>query len=253
MRAETRRQLKQDRFAATVAQEVEWASEHRRQLVIGGIVVAVVLALGLGWWWWNGQQDLKASAQLAEAIRTYTAPIVTPDQPPVPGQPSFNSAADRAKAALKLFADIENKYGSTTSGKVARYYTGLCFRDSGDIADAEKALKKSADDGDVDRAALAKFALAELYAAQSRNDDAVKAYNDLAAHPAASVSRSTALLTLAQFYEELKQPQQARDTYQQILKDDSKSQFGQYAQTRLAALGGAPAPQPNQPKPPDQK
>jgi len=247
VRAETRRQLKQDRFAATVAQEVAWAGEHRKQLMFGGITVALLLAAGITLWYWNGQRNLTASVRLAEAQRTYEAPIVpagTP-APPTPAEvPTFTSTTDRARAALKIFAEIADQYSSTASGKIARYYTGLCYRDAGDFASAETALKKSADDGDKERASLAKYALAEIYVAQKRDGDAANVYNDLAAHPTGVVSRPTALLQLAQMYEDRKQAEQARSVYQQIAKDDPKSPAGQYAQARVTELGGAITPPP---------
>jgi TolA-binding protein len=236
VRAETRRQLKQDRFATTVAQEVAWAGEHRKQLTIAGVVIAIVVAAGLGLWYWNNRQDIAAAAKLGEAQTIYRAPIVPAGTPSTPDNPTFSSAAERAKTALKLFAAIADQYSHTNSGKLARYYTGLCYRDMGDYNNAEAALKKTADSGDKDLAALSKFALGELYASQNRLNDAAAQYKDLAAHPAGTVSRTTALLQMAQMYENRKQLPQARDAYQEIVKDNAKSQAGAFAQTKVNEL-----------------
>lgn len=233
MRAETRRQLKQDRFATTIAQDVAWANEHRKQLIVAAVIVAALVAAGVALWYWNSQRDITAGVKLGEAQTVYRAPIVAAGTPSTPDNPSFTSAADRAKAALKLFAAIADQYGSTTSGKIARYYMGLCYRDMGDFGNAETALKKVADSGDKDLSALAKYALAELYVSQNKINEAAGAFNDLAAHPATTVSRTTALLQLAQVYEDRKQLDQARNTYQQIVKDDAKSQAGAYAQQKV--------------------
>jgi len=253
VRAETRRQLKQDRFAATVAQEVAWVGEHRKQLIISAVVVAILVAASFGLWYWNSRRDEAAGVKFGEAEKLYRAPIVAAGTPSTPENPVFPSAADRAKAALKLFTAVADQYGSTNSGKIARYFSGLCYRDMGDFQSAEAALKKSSESGDNDLRALAKFALAELYAAQNRLNDAAAVYNDLAAHPATTVSRATALLQLAQMYEDHKQLAPARDAYQQVVKSDPKSQAGLYAQQKVTELNaqlGTPQPQAQPQTPP---
>jgi tetratricopeptide (TPR) repeat protein len=236
VRAQTRHQLKQDRFAEAVMHQVDWASEHRKTLIIGGLVAAAVLALALGGWYVNGQRNLTASAKLGEAVRVYQAPIVPAGTPATPGQQTFTSAADRAKAAQALFADIADHYGSTDSGKIARYFLGLTYKDQGNIPAAEGALKNVADSRDKDLAAMAKYALGEMYVAQKRNNDAINIYKDLAEHPTPSVSKNTAQLELADLYENMQQPQQAKTIYEQIRKDDPKSSAAQYAQARLSSL-----------------
>jgi predicted negative regulator of RcsB-dependent stress response len=236
VRAQARHQLKQDRFAEAVMHQVDWATEHRKKLIVSGVVAAVVLALALGAWYVNGQRDLTASAKLGEAVRVYESQIVAPGTPATPGQQTFTSAADRAKAAQALFADIADHYGSTSSGRIARYFLALTYKDMGNTSAAETTLKKVADSRDKDLANLAKYALGELYVAQKRNNDAIALYKDLAAHPTPSVSKNTAQLELAGLYETMQQPQQAKAIYEQIRKDDPKSSAAQYAQARLSNL-----------------
>ena len=54
MRAETRHQLKQDRFSkATIQvaeQTVHWTVEHKGKLIAGAIVVLVLAGAALGGW-----------------------------------------------------------------------------------------------------------------------------------------------------------------------------------------------------------
>jgi len=68
VRAETRHQLKQDRFSrATIGAAeatVHWSVEHKSKLVTSGIVVLVVLVGGLGAWFYLQQQDQKAGIEL---------------------------------------------------------------------------------------------------------------------------------------------------------------------------------------------
>jgi len=86
-----------------------------------------------------------------------------------------------------------------------------------------------------DLAALGKFALASVYRAENKEAEAIKLYQELAAHPASTVPRSTAQLELAALYQQ-KQPEEAAKLYQQIQKDDANSPAAQTAASRLASL-----------------
>jgi tetratricopeptide (TPR) repeat protein len=194
------------------------------------------LAVVITFWYVNSQRNLTASTKLGEAQRILETPLTPAGTPPVAGQQSFSTAADRAKAALPQFIAIADHYGWTTSGHIARYYEGIAYRDMGDAANAEKVLKKSAGDHDKDLASFSNYALAQLYEAQGRDKEAVDAYQELVKHPSDAISQSTARLYLAQYYENKQQAAQARNIYQQIAKDDPKSQAGQFAQARLSVL-----------------
>ena len=99
MRAETRHQLKQDRFSqATIGAAeatVHWTVEHKTRLVFGGVALAVVLAIAVGGWYYLNQQDQKASIQLNQAIRTLDtryAPRERPRSPMHPASPPPRNA-----------------------------------------------------------------------------------------------------------------------------------------------------------------
>ena len=90
MRAETRRQLKQDSFSRVTIEAAEktahWSVEHRSTLIISAIVVAVALAVGIGGWYYLNDQDQKASLELSIAVRTTETPLRPAD---APEQPDF--------------------------------------------------------------------------------------------------------------------------------------------------------------------
>ena len=240
MRASARHQLKQDRFAQTVAgtavDTFSWATHHRRTTIIGGVVAAMVLAAAVGGWFYWQRQGEAASEELGRAMRIYEAPVVAKDAAMPPGTLTFTSAEARARAAQKAFQQIADKYPHTASGRLARYFNALALRDEGNHSAAEAQLKQVADFRDKDVAALARYGLASLYAATNRDADAVRLYKDLADHPTNTVSKSTAQLELAALYE-AKQPQDARRIYEQIRSEDPKSAAAQTAAERLSALG----------------
>lgn len=232
----TRRQLKEDKFAETAQDAAQWATGHRKLLVwvIGLIVVAVLATTGIVTW--RNRQIDQANEELVAAMKTWNAPLRPAGSPAPTGEdtPSFTSATERAKAAEKQFTEIANKHSLVAPGKIARYLSGEAMLQAGDKAGAEQQIKKAADSGDRDLAALAKMSLASIYRNSNRQADAAKIYKDLADHPAPTVSKATAQLALAEMYETT-DPQQAKTIYQQVQKDDPQSMAAQVATQKLSS------------------
>ncbi|MBS1852157.1 MAG: tetratricopeptide repeat protein [Acidobacteria bacterium] len=237
MRAETRHQLKQDKFSkATInaaEQTVHWSIEHQKSLVIAAIVVVLALLAGLGGWYYMNQQEQKASLELGKAIRTLETPVRPEGVPPQPDYPSFGSSKERATQAHKEFQAVVSKYGHTTAGDVARYLLGQTAADLGDYAEAERELKEVASSSKKDTAALANFALASVYRQQGKNKDAISLYKGLIDKPAATVSKPTAQLALAETYLSDQQPLDAKKIYEQVQKDNPTSPAARLASAQL--------------------
>jgi tetratricopeptide (TPR) repeat protein len=229
----SRRQLKEDKFAATAQGAAEWATGHRKLVIwVLGAIVIVVLAT-TGFLTWRSRQMDQANDELAGAMRTFNAPLGAQAAQQDPNTPTFNSAAERAKAAAKQFQEIADKHSMVAPGKVARFMYGVALLQQGDKANAEQEIKKAADSGDKDLASLAKMSLASLYRDSNRQADAAKIYKELADHPTASVSKATAQLALADMYEKT-DPQQATAIYQQVQKDNPQSMAARVAAQKLA-------------------
>lgn len=244
MRASTRYQLKHDKFADTVAgtaaDTFSWVSDHRTRMIVGAVIAVVVVGGAIGGWFYYQQQNDKANLAFGQAMRTYQTPILPAGMPAIPDQPSFPSASARAQAARKEFAAIAEQYPHTAVGHIAHYFVGITLKDAGDYGGAEKELKDVASSSNKDVAALAKYALASIYAATNRNADSVKTYKDLIDHPTDSVAKSTAQLELAALYEQIQQPGDAAKLYAELTKDDPKGPVGQFAQSKLTALNHPP-------------
>ena len=96
MRAETRHQLKQDRFSKATIEAAEktvhWTVEHQSKLIVAAIAVLAVAAIAFGGWYYLNLQDEKASGELSTAVRTFEAPVRPAGMPPQPGFDSFASS-----------------------------------------------------------------------------------------------------------------------------------------------------------------
>ena len=240
MRAETRHQLKQDAFSRVTINAAEktahWTVEHRSTLIISVAVVVIVVAAVLGGWYYLNSQDEKASLDFSVAVRTMETglrPAGTPAQPDIP---SFTSAKERSEAAQKQFQAIVDKYPHTRTADMAHYFLGVNAASLGDNAAAERNFKEVASAGNKDVAAVAKVALASLYAQINRPKDAIAIYQELINKPTTSVGKSSAQLQLAEVYQNNNQPLDAKRLYESIKKDNPGNEAGQLATEKLAAL-----------------
>jgi TolA-binding protein len=232
--AYTRQQLKQDKFAETVAEQVSWAVEHQKTLATAAIVAVAAIVIVAGGWIYYNQRDQAAAAEIGAALRIYDAPL-RPASAPKPDYTTFTSAKERAEAARKAFQQVQDKYPHTRAAEFARYFMGVTSLNLGDTATAKKILREVADSHSENLSALGKFALASVYRAENKDAEAVKLYQELAAHPASTVPKTTAQLELASLYQQ-KQPDEAANLYQQIQKEEPNSPAAQVAASRLASL-----------------
>ncbi len=240
MRAETRHQLKEDRFSRAAIEAAEktahWTVEHQSKLIVAGIVVAIIAAILGGSLYYVGTQDEKASADLSVAVRAFEAPVRPAGMPPQPGYESYASLQERATEAHKQFQAIVDKYPHTKTAEMARYFVGLTDTQLNDNAGAERNLQQAASSSNKDFAALAKFALASLYRGESKDAQAIDLYKQLADKPTTTVSKSTAQLELAGFYESKDRTAEAKKLYEQIQKENPATEAASLAQRRAAAL-----------------
>ena len=240
MRAQTRHQLKQDAFSRVTFDAAErtrdWSAEHRSTLIIGTIVVVVVLGLGIGGWYYLSTQDEKASFDLSQAVRTMDTPLRQAGTPEQPDFPTFSSVKERSEAAQKQFRAIADKYPHTRTADMAHYFLGVTATSLGNNAEAERNFKDVISSGNREVAAVAKSALASLYAQTSRTKDATALYQELINKPTASVSKVSAQLQLAEVYQNSNQSSDAKKLYEQVKKDNPGNEAGQLATQKLAEL-----------------
>ncbi len=236
MRAETRHSLKEDRFSQAAADTVHWTVEHKSKLTIAGIVVVAAAIIGFGGWYYINTQDTKASLDLGVAARILEQPIRPAGVPAQPGYPSFASSQERATEARTKFQAIVDRYPHTRTADMARYFVGLTSSQLGDYSAAERNLQEVANASNKDLASLARFALASTYRAENKSTQAVDLYKQLIDKPTTTVTKATAQLELADFYEGQQKPDEAKRIYDQIQKENPATEVAQLAQQRAGKL-----------------
>ena len=226
-----RRQLKHDKFVDQVGQSVEYATEHRDQMIKwgGAALVLLILAVG-GYWYLNHQHNIRQEA-LRNAMQTFEAGI---------GQggefiKSFPTQEEKDKAVVKELTDVATKYSGKQEGQIARYFLGLYYSDKGNLAEAEKHLKIAAEGGKDAYASQAKLSLSQLYASTGRQADAEKLLRSVVDDPTVLVSKEQATIALAKVIAP-KNSAEARK-----LLEPLRSERGPVSRAAITALGEIPA------------
>jgi TolA-binding protein len=240
VRAETRRQLKEDKFSKATLQVAEqtvhWSAEHKGKVIAAAVVVVVVVAAVLGGFYYLTLQDQKASVEFSKAVQTLSEPIRPAGMPPQPEYPSFASANERATEAHKQFQTIAEKYPHTHAADFAHYFLGVTSAQLGDNAAAERELKPVTEYHNAEISSLARLALASVYRNTNRNKDAEDLYNQLIQKPTSTVSKISAQMQLAETYVADGKASDAKKIYEQIQKDAPQSEAAQLASNRLQEL-----------------
>jgi tetratricopeptide (TPR) repeat protein len=230
---QTRHALKGDKFAQATADSVSWLSGHRsgvlRWVIGGGVVIVLGIALVV----FLTMRSTAADTALGAAMDTYTAPLAQPGLPA--GNGVYATAADRLKAANKQFAAVAQQYSWMSQGTKARYFAGITDAELGQNASAESELKAAAGSWNRDVANLAKLALAGLYHQTGRDAQAIGVYNELVAKPSETVSAVVAQLDLADLYAAQGKQDQARALWARVKDSDKEGAAGAIATQKLGA------------------
>ena len=232
MDTQTRHAIKHDALIDQAHSALGWLEDHKSEAILFTVIVVAVLAIGIGSILFYQHRQDEASIAFGAAMDIYSAPVTQPDTPAEPGVRTYPSSVARAEAANTEFLKVADSFGSTDAGKNALYFLGLTYMEMGKTSEAETALKKVAEHGDKNLAALADLALVSVYRQSGRTQDAIQLLNHLAAHPTATVPAGEANLELAGIYEETN-PGQAKQIYAQLKDKDSKTTAGQIAAQKL--------------------
>jgi tetratricopeptide (TPR) repeat protein len=232
MDTRTRHALKKDKFAQATANSVSWVSGHRssvlRWTIAGALVVVLVVGALIFW----DMKSTVADSALGAAMDIYIAPLAIPGAPAESGV--YSTASDRSKAANKLFAAVAAQYGWLPQGAKAHYFAGITDQELGQTAAAESELKIAANSWDRNLANLAKLALASIYHQTNRDPQAVDIYNALITKPSVTVSAGVAQLDLADLYAAQGKQDQARKLWAQVKDADKDGAAGSIAAQKLA-------------------
>jgi predicted negative regulator of RcsB-dependent stress response len=232
---QTRHALKQDKFVNATTSGLEWVGDNRANVIKFLIGVALLIGIIVAGAVVYQNRSAAANQLFGQAMDVYQTPLAHPNQPAEPGQKTYATAADRAKAAYPLFQQTADQYGWMRAGEMARYFAGITELDLGKTDQARSDLEKATHSGGSNLESLAKLALANLNEQTGKTSEAVSLFQDLIQHPTTTVPKAQAQFQLAALYETTN-PQEARRLYAEIKDQNKDTDAAQIATQKLAAL-----------------
>lgn len=136
------------------------------------------------------------------------------------------------------FEKVISQYGGTEAGNMAKFYAGTIYLKTGDLAKAAKYLKEFDTDAPQVQARAYKL-LADAYADQGKNADALSYYKKAAHTFEADEQASAEYLYMAAYFADrgMNDKKQAIELYKELKKKYPQSQYSFDADKYLAQAG----------------
>jgi TolA-binding protein len=197
----TKKELKQDKLVTFYFQANTWLENNLKYVT--GAVMAIVILIVLGILFSNSSKSTneKASVELTRAVHTFESGDV--------------------QGSLSLFNSLVEKYGSTKSGKMARYYLANAFYKNQDFENAQMQYKKFASSfsGDHYITLSALAGVASCMEQKQQFDKAAQEYEKIAEKNPKSFDAAHYLLKASQCYLKANNSSRANVLLDKIIKD----------------------------------
>ena len=199
-----------------------WVHENRQKagMIAGGIVVAVLLAVGVKAY--IDRSSGQRSNAVAAAVARYTA------------APAGAIPADLRQE----LATLADRYAGSPEGAVARFFQAGALAAAGETEKARQLYTTLAAPGSqqADLSLLARQALAYLDLAGGSVDAALTAFQDLLKVQDGAVARAQIMLEIAAIHERQGRAAEARKVYQALLAEHPDGSWVATAKDRLRFL-----------------
>ncbi len=248
----TRREIKRkDQFVTTVEETLDYSRSHI-QLIVGAVVAVIVgVLLVAGIRWYQDSRSEKSNAALAEAMETFSAPIVAEGGTPPEGYkgPTFVDEASRDAAAKEHFQSVIEAYGSSDAGAVARLLLADMAASEGDLETARQGWQAYLDHGGDNMLAMqAHVNLLQLRRESGEAETVASELQDMLRSEPPPLPEDLVLYELGQTLEQLERSDEALPHYRRLMEEFPQSGYASPARLKVNRLGGAD-PGPTGPNP----
>lgn len=222
----SREQLKRNELGEAVEASIHYAEDHLRTILMAVGALAAVAAIGWGIFAWTSSRRASANELLARALKVAGAPVESTARPDDPVSPSFASEAARDARAKELFTQLDDRYGSTAVGRVAKLYLAEAARRAGDRAAARALWEKYLDQDPTGTVAgTVRVNLFQLDREEGKGEALVASIQKMLEDPAKPLPADLLLYQLALTYEQLGRPGDARSAYRRIVDEHPQSPY----------------------------
>jgi len=199
----SKKDLKEDKLVTYYFQVQDWL-EVNAKLVYGALAIIIVLD-GAFTYYENSQEKAEqlASVDLSKAVRVY-------------------EASDYSNA-ITLFSNLVEEYGSTSSGKLGKFYLANSFYKIGDYTNAKEYFKKSVSGLKTDDhlAAAAAAGVAACLEQEENYSEAAKTFENVAKKYPETPLASQYVFKAARCYQLAENTDKAASLYDKIINDYS--------------------------------
>lgn len=225
-----RKDLKHDKFVEEVGREIEYFTEHRNTILIAAAAV-IVLIVG-GGWFYNQQKTIAVNsmAALQDAAIKFGRPVMVD---PEPGVQAFVTSGERIREVTDSLEKVKTEFAGTEAAAAADYYSALLDVEKEDLPAAKLKLQSAISGANKEYAALARFALAGVFAAEDDIAAARQEYERLVASPTTAVPAVRSKLALGRLLVK-SDPAAARPLLQELA--DSEGPAGVAAAEELSKI-----------------
>jgi predicted negative regulator of RcsB-dependent stress response len=227
----SRSELKaRDEITTTLERLTENAMTRKNEIVVGLVVLLVLAAGFFGWRYYSSSKNAAAQGQLSNVISAFQDTTVKADK---------ERFEKTIVAAQKTMAD----YPASQAASLAQYYMALSQDGLGDMPNAVKNLEEVIARGDSDTRPIAQFALASVY---KRNNELQKAVDVLKQLDASGgFTKAVVAYELGSAAEAANQKDVAQTAYSKVVTESADSPFRSDAEAALKRMG-LPIPTPVQ-------
>ena len=205
---------KKNGMAVEAVEEVSLVQKNLRKIVICvGAVVAIVVAVGL-WITYAGNRIQKAAEALYPSEQLFQ-------------QGQYEKALNGDGQQVLGLIEVAKQCGSTKAGNVAKLYAGLAYAQLGNLEEAEKYLKDFDTKGDEMISPAAIGALGNVYAQMEQNDKAVETLVKAAKKASNVVLSPLFLVQAGEILEAEGKADEALKLYEEVKAHYAASQQGQ--------------------------
>lgn len=223
----TREDLKRNELEEVLGKGMHYAEDHKRMILygVGALLGAAVVAAGI--FYWLGSRRDGANELLAEALRVDGGAVVaTGANPADPVRPTFSSDEARRSRAKELFGQLDSRYGSTATGRVAKLYLAQIAVAENDKERAKQLWKAFLDaEPEGSLAATTRVNLFKLDREQGRGAELAEELQKMLAADAKPLPADVILFELARTYQAIGKPEEARTTYRRIVDEYPQSPY----------------------------
>lgn len=228
----TREDLKRNELEEALGKGIHYAEDHKRMLIwgVGGVVGVALLVAGI--FLWIASRKDGANEALGKALRVDGAEVVASGaNPGDPLHPTFASESARRARARELFAELDDRYGSTATGRVAKLYLAQIAIAENDTEKAKQLWRAFLDaEPSGALAATARVNLYKLDREQGRGAELISELQKMIEQADKPLPADVILYQLALTYEALGKSDDAKASWRRIVDEYPQSPYTADAQ-----------------------